>query len=145
MIPGDIIGQLAIGFMFAVCGFALLRGGWPEWIVAILLVACQATLPLYHGRGPDHELRVPWGMAVQNVVFLAALVLVQLRAPRRWLLVAIGIQTLSVFNLLAMPFDPSIPRWARDVVDNVATILMEVCLLVGTIQTFRTQRAQGAV
>lgn len=97
-----------IGFvvMALVCLYALIKGGRPEKIVAIVIAVAWAASSLLQDR--IHILSPQWGVAWLDVVLFAVLVIMALRWRRVWLIFASATQLLTAATHFTALLDPRI-------------------------------------
>lgn len=90
---------IQVAMLLAATAYAWRRGGWPEWVAAAILGAMFAIDRLYHFlvAAPQYRQLDLWHMSLDLVV-LAAIVALALRAPRTWLLWMASLQLISALG-----------------------------------------------
>ena len=130
--------------LVAVCGYALVRGGAPERIVAaLLLLAAGAT---YVAQAQDslvfHD--VEFDILLIDLALLAGLVLVALHADRFWPLWMIGFHGVTVMVHAAKAFQPDlVPLMYGMAVGKLAYPVLAI-LAIGTWRHRTRARRFGA-
>jgi hypothetical protein len=124
-------------------GFAFLRGGWPERVVAAIYLAAWFVSRLVY----DYKDWVDpqWSVLAVDGGLLLALVIMSLLANRTWLLFAAAFQLVAVVVHVAIMADPSIRAlpYVRGLV--IWSYLTQAALLVGVLDHLRHRRAQAVV
>jgi hypothetical protein len=129
--------------LIGACGYALWRGGAPERIVgaSLLAAAAASVVTLTELRSRFFELEV--GVLVVDVVLLAVLVAVALRADRFWPLVLAGFQLNTVGAHLFKLFHVDMIRITYALMIAIWSYPMLVTLAVGTWRHRLRVEAQG--
>jgi len=126
-----------------VCGYAWWRGGQPERVVALLLMAAglgtllMPTVP----RGFD---QLHWRILAIDVALLAALGVVALRAARFWPLWLAAMHLIAIAVHFAKAYHPFLLPWIYAVAVGQLAYAMLALLLVGTIRHQHRRHAAGA-
>lgn len=104
--------RYAIGaaFFFGVIAYALWRGGWPERVTALAMLAATLLTPLVfrHSAFADPQ----WSVAAVDLALLAVLTAVVAMSRRMWLLLALSVHALGTASHIALIFDPKIQALA---------------------------------
>jgi len=120
------------GLLAACCSYALIRGGPPERVVGGALVAGYiATLASYSGATTGFY-RVENGIFAVDLVLLAVLVTVALRADRAWPFLLSALQLDTVGAHLLKLADISVIRITYAVMIAAWSYPMLIALAVGT-------------
>lgn len=129
------------------CGFAGWRGGAPERIVALILVAGSAatwgvTMGIRGGRA-DHFLDLEISVMVVDAAMLAALLAVALRADRFWPLWLTALQGFGVISHIAKAIAPEIMPNVYQIVQAFIAYPGLLLLIAATRWHRRRLRATG--
>lgn len=134
-----------VAYFLLVCGFAFARGGAPERTVAgaflIAWILSIALSPAKDVRFQDLEL----GILAIDLALLAVLVLVAVRANRRWTIVAASLQIVIALAHLAKIADPRLIQAAYAYITESWPILQITVLAVGTELHRRRKRRERIV
>jgi hypothetical protein len=125
--PTQIIWLVAL---LLVSGYALLKGGRPERIVAVANLLASFLTPLMpdSANAADPE----WGTLFLDIAFLAVLLGTCLVTDRLWLLFATAFQLLGVAIHIAIVADPGVGGWAFMTALIIFSYLVLFSLGVGT-------------
>jgi hypothetical protein len=94
------------------CLYALVRGGGPEKIGALIfLVAALLSALLEEPKGSRFD-SVEFGMLIVDLTVLAALLALALRADRFWPLWMCAMQGVQVFSHFAIAINTTVIPWA---------------------------------
>jgi hypothetical protein len=123
-------------------GFAFLRGGWSERVVAAAYISAWLISRLVYDY--NDWVDPQWAVLAVDGGLLVALVVVALVANRTWLLFAAAFQLVAVIIHVAIMADPSVRAlpYVRGLV--IWSYLTQAALLVGTLSHQGYRRAQGA-
>lgn len=115
-------------------GFALWKGGAPERIVALLFLAAAGATRLVQqgasGMFEDLELDV---LAI-DLILLALLVAIALRADRIWPIWMVGLHGLTVGVHAAKAYDPGIVPWIYGLAVGKLAYPMLLLLIAATVR-----------
>lgn len=116
-----------MALLVTVFGLALRFGGAPErWTGVMFVAAASATYGLY--RVPTLRFyTIEWAVALVDLVLLAGLTVILLRADRFWPIAMFAVQGVAVLAHVIKSFDASIVRHAYAiaiVVPSYATLLI---------------------
>lgn len=128
----------------ATCTYAMWRGGAPERIVAILMLAAVSA-----GLGlsmivPARFNGVETGIVIIDCVMLAILLAVALYAERFWPIWMTGLQAVAVAAHLAKMVSPAVIPWAYAAMLAFWSYPMMAILVVGTWRHRQRMAAYGA-
>lgn len=102
--------QIGAATMALVCGFALLRGRWPERAFGVALAVCWIASEAFQDlRLGHHTQPIIFAIDVALWIFLLTLTL---RVDRFWLLWATAFQFLIVLTHIMAALDIRIGQWA---------------------------------
>lgn len=138
---------VTLGFillLFAVCGFALWRGGPPErWGGASFLIASAATLVAPLPGGPVfRSLEVE--LLVIDLALLAALLVLAMKANRYWPMWAAAAHSSAVAVHAAKALRPDLVWPIYAVAASASSILVVLILWIGTLRHRRRLRTIGS-
>ena len=129
--------QVGVGVWLGACSFALACGGVAERLVGAMLLADLAAVYLLPGLSPGDDIH--WWTILWDALVLAAMLVVQARWRRRWLLVAIGFQVVALLAHTPRLLDPGVHRWAYIAVTTYSGYAVVLALVVGTLMTLPTR------
>ncbi len=130
-------------FFFGAIAYALWKGGWPERVTALAMLAATVLTPLVfrHAAFADPQ----WSVAAVDLALLTVLTLVVVRSRRIWLLMALSVHALGTASHIALIFDPKIKALAYLSSIVVWSYLANACLIASVIQVQRAaQRSRPA-
>ncbi|WP_182466785.1 hypothetical protein [Sphingomonas gilva] len=133
-----------LGLQLAVSAYALVRGGAPERIVAVLMLVAYAVSMLVQSQFPVRFHGVELGIFMVDCAMLAALLAVALRAERFWPLWMTGLQAVAVAAHLAKMASPEVIPWAYAAMLAFWSYPMMALLAIGTWRHWRRMAAFGA-
>lgn len=95
-------------WLLVICGYAVIRGGAPERLVAIFLAVAAATTFVVQRQASlvFHEVEID--ILLIDVALLIALAVVALRADRFWPLWMIGFHGLTLMVHAAKAYEPNL-------------------------------------
>lgn len=125
-----------------VCGYAWWRGGQPERMVALLLMAAALGTLLLPTTPREFD-QLHWRVLAIDVALLAALVGVALRAARFWPLWLAAMHLIAIAVHFAKAYHPLLLPWIYAVAVGQLAYPMLALLLVGTIRHQHRRRAAG--
>ena len=126
------------------CGFALLRGGKPERIAAVLLLFDWLSTPLLQGHDAYRHAEMP--IFLMDGVVSAALILIALSTNRYWPMWAAAFQILEVLMHVAMLIDHKVRPRAYFIGMEISSYLIIFALALGALfETGRQYRTVGSV
>lgn len=140
MIDGIALFNL---LLFSVAFYALVRGGAPERIVAILFVAAAGATRAVAVSLVTPFVGVEWGFMAIDVTLLLALIAVALRADRFWPMNVAALQLLSVGIHLAKLLMPELYPWVYAVTLGFLGYPMVAFLGLGTYRHRRRLLQNG--
>lgn len=126
-----------------VCGYAWWRGGQPERVVALLLMAAGLGTLLLPAAPREFD-QLHWRVLAIDVALLAALIAVALRAARFWPLWLAAMHLIAIAVHFAKAYHPFLLPWIYAVAVGQLAYTMLALLLVGTIRHQHRRRAAGA-
>lgn len=101
----QLLGQVFLVLMLAVCGWAIWRGGKPERIAgAAMVLAWIGTSFVLDRRFNQPQ----WATLVVDLALLVVLVSLSLTFRRKWAFAAAAFHLLGIATHLAMAIDPKI-------------------------------------
>lgn len=125
---------MAIAFFWAVCGFAVWKGGWEERIVGGALALAILATPIvkdHHWLGPQ------WGVLSVDLVLLVLIGVIALRTERWWPLPAAAFQLLGVMTHAARIADQSVGGWAYITAGVIWSYALLITITVGAFNHWR--------
>lgn len=123
-------------------GYAIWRGGAPErWVAALMIVAAGITTTSSYGRIYQYVNRVE--LAV-DLVFLAALLLIAVRAARFWPMYVAALQLIGVAVHGVRAIDPDMLSVVYSRAAAAIAYPMLLLLAVGTSRHVRRLRLAGS-
>lgn len=130
------------GLLLLCCGYALLRGGAPEQVGALLLVlAFVLTIPVHRLLDTIGYRFAGAGTAVIDAALLAALIVLAWRSTRFWPLWMAGWQLATVITHAAKAVDPAMLAAGYAVEGQAWSYLIVLAIAGGT---WRHQRRASA-
>lgn len=125
-------------FFFGVIGYSLWKGGWAERVTAAAMLAATILTPAVfrHARIADPQ----WAVAIIDLMLLAILLGVALRAHRTWLVLAASVHALGTASHIALLLDPEIKGLAYLSSLVIWSYLAVGFLLLSTVQHQRRRR-----
>jgi len=109
------IAQAGLAFMGLTCAFAVIRGGWPERLAAVVLavawIGSEALEDLSVFRNPLVRLHVQPAIAAIDLAYAGLLLFILLRTRRRWVIVAFSAALLIVLIHTVTALDPRITQF----------------------------------
>lgn len=129
--------------LFLIAAFALWKGGVPERIAAVAFLAAAAATRLAQrgASGMFHNLELD--VLIIDLVLLAVLLALALRADRIWPIWMIGIHGLTVGVHAAKAYDPGIVPWIYGLAVGKLAYPMLLLLMVATIRHRRRLTLYG--
>lgn len=124
-------------------GFAFMRGGRPERVVAALYLAAWLISRMVYNY--KDWVDPQWSVLAVDGGLMAALILASMLANRTWLLFAAAFQLVAVMVHVAIMADPTVRAlpYVRGLV--IWSYLTQAALLVGVLNHLRHKRIQDAV
>ncbi len=116
---------------FLVSGFALAVGRRPERACALVYLIDGLSMFVLVALFEYRE-RL-WMTHMKSVVFLAAMAMLTIKWPNRWLIVVTGLQVFCVLLHLGMMVDPTILQQSNGLLLNGAGWLQLIVLAAATI------------
>jgi hypothetical protein len=127
-----LLVYVSIALQLAASAYALVRGGAPERIVAVLMLVAYATSVLVQSQFPVRFHGVELGIFIVDCAMLAALLAVALRAERFWPIWMTGLQAVAVAAHLAKMVNPLVIPWAYAAMLAFWSHPMMLLLILGT-------------
>lgn len=87
---------VSYGLLCLACGYAIFRGDWPERLVAAMLLCGVAGTALAYYLGRNAYRQADIAMLVVDLLFLAVLVWITLKADRYWTIPFTALQLIGV-------------------------------------------------
>lgn len=131
-------------YLLAICGYAIWRGGAPERLAAVVcLLATAATVA---GTLPreTHFAALELEVLVIDLVLLAALLGIALKANRFWPIFATGCHSVAVAVHLAKAANPALVGPVYAFASSGTSLLVLLILWAGTLRHRRRLRAYGS-
>jgi hypothetical protein len=120
------------GLLILACGYALLRGGWPErWTASMLLVGVVATTLVYL-VGNNHYVHADFAILTVDLIFLCGLIWIVLRADRFWPIPFTALHALSVLGHMLRIAETDLPALIYKIMLAAPIYPMLVLLVWGT-------------
>ena len=139
--------MVILGFnllLFAICGYALWRGGSPErWGAGSCLLAAAATLIAPLPGGPVYR-SLEIEIMVIDLVLLAVLLVLAMKANRYWPIWAAAAHSTAVAVHLTKAINPSIVWPLYAVAASASSIAVILILWVGTLRHRKRLRLYGS-
>lgn len=129
--------------LLAVCGFALLRGGAPERLVALLLTAA-ALASLVSGSLDFRFSDVERDLLIIDIALLTALIPIALRANRFWPMWLTSLHTIAVAVHGVRAYLPELPDWTYSRAVSLIAYPMLLILFVGAQRHHARARMRGS-
>lgn len=126
------------------CGYALLRGGWPERIGAAIYAVGTGLTVLARGETAIRYGSVEVGALVVDLAALIAFLVLALRARRFWPLWMTAFQAIGTAGHFAKMADPEMMRWSYAFLLGIWSYPMLILLAVGTFNHRRRLARLGA-
>jgi len=123
-----------------VCGYALIRGGAPERIAALILFLGSAISPLVASAWPTRFQHVEHGMLLIDLIAFGLFFVLALTTRRFWPLWMTAMQGVSLISHLAILAPDVIPR----VYGNAVTLSIYPMLALLAVATWRHRRRLAA-
>lgn len=112
---------------------AMVRGGRPERIGAVLYIGAAILTLVWRTQGHQRWVRIESGVLVIDALLLAAMLVLALRSDRWWPMIATAFLTLSMLAHLAKAMDPNFSRLAYALMAGASSYPVVVTLLVALI------------
>ena len=122
-----------MAMLLAVAGYAWRRGGWPEQAVAGLLVAIVVVDRLFHWLvvSPQYRQLDLWHLSL-DLVMLAVVAVIALRAARVWPLWIASLQVISTLGHFLNAIGATMPLQVYWVMTTAPSYLQIFLLAMGT-------------
>lgn len=124
--------------------YAVLRGGVPERLAGILLLLAAGLTRMFFLASGAPYLSVEIGILLVDVVLLAALVALALRADRFWPIWLAALQALGTGAHLVKAIEPSVVSMAYAILVGFWSYPMIFILAAGTLRHRRRLAADGS-
>lgn len=128
---------------FVSCGYALWRGGAPERAVAVSFLVAGLATPLLDLPQVQRFYSVALGVLAIDLLLLAALLAIALRADRFWPLLVVSLQAIIIIAHLVKLADPELIRRAYAMMIALWTYPQLILLVIGTVRHRRRLRRNG--
>ena len=128
----------------AASGYALWRGGAPERLTGLALLAAAASTGILQRDSPSLFSGLEIGVMIVDLLLLMAMVAITLHADRFWPAWITALHALGSGAHLAKAISPDVIRLAYAVMSVVWSYPIMILLMVGTVRHSRRIRAQGA-
>lgn len=135
---------LSIILQLLTSGYAWWKGGAPERIVALLMLAAYALSMAVQSQFSNRFYGVEAGIFLVDGVMLLALLAVALRAERFWPIWMTGLQAVAVAAHLAKMVSPAVMPVAYATMLAFWSFPMMAILVIGTYRHSRRMAALGA-
>ncbi len=126
----SLTSQLGVSAMALVCGFAILRGRWPERVSAVTLalnwVACEAF------EDWSRAAKVQPAIFGIDVAYDLLLLVLALTTQRIWIVCAFAFQSLIVLTHVLSVYDPILDRLEFFQAYYILSYGVLVALAIGT-------------
>lgn len=134
-----LASQVAVVFVVAVCGFALLKGGETEKTVAgAYLLGWLASLVVQLQSGLEVQ---KWGVLIIDCIMLAVYAGFAWRSHASWLVWVVGLQLLAVASHLVILFNPETTANAFYTVLNLTAYAILIAMGIGTFWVWQERKA----
>ncbi|MEA3031701.1 MAG: hypothetical protein QOG13_3026 [Sphingomonadales bacterium] len=128
---------------FAACGYALWRGGAPERAVAACFLVAGLATPLLDLPQVQRFYSVAIGVFAIDLLLLAALLAIALRADRFWPMLVASLQAIIIIAHLVKFANPELIRRAYAMMIALWTYPQLLLLVAGTVRHRRRLRRNG--
>ena len=137
------VNLIFLALLIGCCGYALLRGGAPERMGAIIFAAGSALTLAALSAPPIRYNNVEVGVFVVDAATFVAFTILALRAERFWPLWVAGLLGVGLVAHLAKLLSDAVIPWAYAVVLSVWSYPILVVLVIGTIRHRRRLARNG--
>jgi hypothetical protein len=128
---------------FVSCFYALWRGGAPERAVAAAFLVAGLATPLLDLPQVQRFYSVSVGVLAIDLVLLAVLLAIALRANRFWPMLVVSLQAIIIIAHLVKLADPELIRRAYSMMIALWTYPQLILLVIGTVRHRRRLRRNG--
>jgi hypothetical protein len=129
--------------LLGTCGYALWRGGAPERIAAAALLAATIGSAIFRSEAQARFLDVEVGIFIIDVLLLAVLIAIMLRADRGWPILVSALHLCTVGAHALRFIDPAMIRVTYVVMVTAWSWPMVIALGIGTWRHRARLRAYG--
>jgi len=129
--------------LLGTCGYALWRGGAPERIAAGAMLAATAGSAIFRSEVDTRFLDVEVGLFIIDLLLLAILFAVMLRADRGWPILVSALHLCTVGAHVVRLIDPEMIRVTYVVMATAWSWPMVIALGIGTWRHRARLRARG--
>ncbi len=127
----------------AASGYALLRGGAPERLTGLALLLAAVSTGLVQRNIPFLFAGLEAGVLIVDLILLAAMVAITLKADRFWPAWATALHALGTGAHLARAISPDVIRLVYAVLSAAWSYPIVLLLVIGTVRHSRRIRARG--
>ena len=127
----------------AASSYAVTRGGAPERIVGMALLAAAIGTHLGLSADGNRFAGVEMGVVIVDLVLLIVLVIVALHADRRWVIWVAALHLLGAGAHLAEAVSPDTTRLAYAILSAAWSYPILILLAIGTLRHGQRLAAQG--
>lgn len=140
-----MIIDIAFGVvLLAACLYAFWQGGPPERLTGIVFVVAAVATALVDALDPSVPGHTRFGVLTVDLLTLAALLVMALRAHRIWTIWTTALQLLTVMAHVANIVAPTKVSWAYAASIILSGFLMPPILAYGTYQHHKRRRSIGS-
>lgn len=134
---------LFIPLLALVLGYALLKGGAPERLTALIMIAASASTVTTWGPWQGRYTSVELGIFVTDFVMMLALVALALKAERFWTLWVAAFQVMQFASHIPEILVPDLLPVTYKVVISIWSYPMLILLAIGTFRHVQRVREYG--
>ncbi len=128
----------------AASGYALLRGGAPERLTGLALLVAALSTGFVQRTIPILFAGVESGVMIVDLILLAVLIAITLKADRFWPAWATALHALGTGAHLARAISPDVIRLVYAVLSAAWSYPIVLLLVIGTVRHSRRIRAHGS-
>lgn len=124
-------------------GYALLKGGTPERLVALTIIAASAATIATSAPAPQRYSSVDVGVLITDFIMMLALVALELKAERFWTLWVAAFQVMQFASHIPEILVPDLLPVTYKVVISIWSYPMLILLAAGTYRHDQRKRLYG--
>lgn len=136
--------MIFVALLVLTCGYALRRGGQPERVVAMALLASTLASAMVRADVDHRFVEMETGLLIVDALLLIVLVVVASRADRGWPLLVAGLHLVTVGAHGIKFVEPGMIPVTYAVLIALWSYPMLILLVVGTWRHHRRIRRYGA-
>ncbi|HET9161784.1 MAG TPA: hypothetical protein VFN88_14330 [Caulobacteraceae bacterium] len=137
-LPHSLLARLALGFLFFVCGLAMLKGGKTERVVAGAAIVNELIyLMVYH---PFDDVRAQWEAMWIDLAYALVIAAAAIKWNRTWAKYAAAFELLIVGTHIGAGLDLRIATFFEYWSAAIWTSAVNWSILIGTVQVIWQDR-----